>query len=1178
MSDHNIQNIFENDFDFLELGREKTNELKEGERRNVAILFADISGFTALSEKIDHEIIQNLIDALMNGFSKIVLKYGGYVDKYSGDEIMALFGAKIASEVDTQRAIYCGLEFIHSLNQFNQYIQSQPKFKKIEEHIKIRIGINVGMVTAGKIGMKREGDFTVYGDVVNTASRIEKIAPTGSILVNNRTRRLVENEFEFSFFKEVSIKGKKTPSKLYKVSRIKDEINLDTPKKFITDEDRLITIQKIQKILNENIKNKISIISISGEAGIGKSTLIQQIISQFSDSQPTIVLWSSSSNISRSPFGIFVKLFKNILEIKHLDDSSMIQGEIELFLSRLNSNASIGDKENIKFVLQFLLGQARSQKIKLKGKELETYLHRGLRLLIEQLSFQYSQKSSRFILIFEDLHWIDEASYNALHYILSTFDIAKFTPPKIIINFREKFNLKEEVSHWIDLSSFQLEPFLFDAFEKLIKNQLSGYSIDNKLIKSIFEQSHGNPFFLEEWIFLIKKLSKDGELSIDFRESIPDHVNAVVLSRVDLLSEDEKHILQCASVLGEQFSFNLLKSLLSSIYQIKDLENKINLLIESLFIERHNLHKDIFNFRHVITEEVVYNSILNENKKKIHAQSGELIETLYADNLSLQYYKLANHYYKSENQKKSRVYLKLAANQAKLVFDNDRAIEFYSQYYSVLDEEHYEEKINSTSNLCEVYAIVGELEKSKLVLQNEIEKFEKTNSQQILDSTLKSDLGFTYFLLGDLDKSESIFEEYITHKSKVSEFNYIFACEKLAKVYADKGKINRAKKLFEENLKYQKNNSSKLEIATGIRNIAEINFRLGELDNAFENFEKSYTLAGKCNAYHEQSLALGNMGIIHVIKGEFNRASRIFQTVLEINEEIGDAIAISQSYGNLGISFKELRNFDKSIECYQKQLELCENIQYKPGMALAYNNLGLVLSKMGEFSKSKSMLTSSLHLNEELGNPSELAKVYGNLALVCQDLGEFQEAYQYFKSSGKLFNKIGDKRFSAMNLGDLASLFLSLKKYDKCKKYVIESINAFSELNDILNKVKYQLVLSELYSEVGNTEAAKSLLEESLDATQNYGIEDEVLLLEIDFGLRILDGIINKSFDNLYQWRDSSKNEEKFTPELMAKVDYEIWKLTQNEKYRTRAVSKFKELIEISPKSIYKIRLEEMGI
>jgi class 3 adenylate cyclase/predicted ATPase len=1177
MSDHNIQNIFENDFDFLELGREKTNELKEGERRNVAILFADISGFTALSEKLDHEIIQNLIDTLMNGFSKIVLKYGGYVDKYSGDEIMALFGAKIASEVDTQRAIYCGLEFIHSLNQFNQYIQTQPKFKNINEQIKIRIGINVGMVTAGKIGMKREGDFTVYGDVVNTASRIEKIAPTGSILVNNRTRRLVENEFKFTFFKEVEIKGKETPSKLYKVSTIKDEVNLHIPKKFITDEDRLNTLHKIQNILNKNLKNKFSVISISGEAGIGKSTLIQQSITPLNHRNSATVYWSSSSNVARSPFGIFVKLFKNILEIKHLDDNHVIQDKIDSLIISFNHNVDENDVKNIKFVLQFLLGQARLQKMNLKGKELETYLHRGLRLLIEHISFHHSKNTSSLILIFEDLHWIDEASYNALHYIFSTFDLVKFTPPKIIINYREKFHLKDEIAHRIEFNSFELEPFSFDAFEKLIENQFSGYPLDNKLIKSIFEQSHGNPFFLEEWIFLIKKLSKDGEINIDFKESIPDHVNAVVLSRVDLLSDDEKHILQCASVLGEEFSFKLLTSLLSSLFQIEDVENTINALIESLFIERHNLHKDIYNFRHVITEEVVYNSILNENKKKIHAQSGELIETLYADNLSLQYYKLANHFYKSENKEKSREYLKLAAHQAKLVFDNDHAIEFYLQYNSVLEEDDYTEKINSISNLCEVYTIIGELNKSKSILQNEVEKYESINPQLILDSTLVSDLGFTYFLLGEVDESESILEDYVSQKSKISEFNYIFACEKLAKVYADRGKINRAKQYFEENLKFQKNNSSKLEIVIGIRNIAEIDFRLGQLDNAFENFENSYILAGECNAYHEQSLALGNMGIIHLIKGEFNRASKIFQSVLDINEEIGDAIAISQSYGNLGISFKELRNFDQSIECYQQQLEICKNIQHKPGMALAYNNLGLVLSKMGEYSKSKSMLTSSLHLNEELGNPSEMAKVYGNLALVCQDLGEFQEAYQHFKNSGKLFNEIGDKRFSAMNLGDLASLFLNLKKYDKCKKYVKDSISAFNELHDYLNKVKYQLVLSELYSEVGDAEAAISLLEEALVTTQNHGIEDELILIEIDFGLRILESINNKNSNELYKWRDNSENKRKLTPELMAKIDYEIWKLTHDEKYKIQAISKFNQLIETSPKYIYKMRLEEMG-
>jgi len=159
-----------------EVIEEKTLQLKEGERRTVSILFADLKGFTAMSEKLDPELVQTTIDKIMSVFTQVIKNHGGYVDKYSGDEVMALFGAKVASEVDTERAIRAGLQMLSNLERFNQYMKTQKEYSVIDKPLAIRIGINTGLVTTGKIGEGREGDFTVYGDAVNLASRLESNA------------------------------------------------------------------------------------------------------------------------------------------------------------------------------------------------------------------------------------------------------------------------------------------------------------------------------------------------------------------------------------------------------------------------------------------------------------------------------------------------------------------------------------------------------------------------------------------------------------------------------------------------------------------------------------------------------------------------------------------------------------------------------------------------------------------------------------------------------------------------------------------------------------------------------------------------------------------------------------------------------------------------------------------
>ena len=200
--------LIENVFEDKKLNKAvEVVKLKEGERRNVSVLFADVKGFTALSETLDSEQVQNLLDTLLKAFTYCINKYGGYVDKYEGDLVMALFGAKKASERDTKRAIYCGLEMLEQLKKFNAYLLAKPQFKDKFIDLGIRIGINTGLVVTGKVGEEREGDFTVYGDAVNVAYRMESNAPINGIMIPEDSMMLVEGDFIFESRGEIAVKG-----------------------------------------------------------------------------------------------------------------------------------------------------------------------------------------------------------------------------------------------------------------------------------------------------------------------------------------------------------------------------------------------------------------------------------------------------------------------------------------------------------------------------------------------------------------------------------------------------------------------------------------------------------------------------------------------------------------------------------------------------------------------------------------------------------------------------------------------------------------------------------------------------------------------------------------------------------------------------------------------------------
>ncbi len=205
---------------FTKKEAKSTLKLKEGERREVCILFADVKGFTALSERLDHEEVHTILDKLMQLFTVRINHYGGYVDKYEGDLVMALFGAKIATERDTERGIYAALQMLEILDQFNMLLE---KKLGLENRLDVRIGINTGWVTTGKVGEKREGDFTVYGDAVNVASRMESNAPINRIMLPEKTMKIVEETFDFDDYGEIEVKGKAKPISVFLVKGLKSE-------------------------------------------------------------------------------------------------------------------------------------------------------------------------------------------------------------------------------------------------------------------------------------------------------------------------------------------------------------------------------------------------------------------------------------------------------------------------------------------------------------------------------------------------------------------------------------------------------------------------------------------------------------------------------------------------------------------------------------------------------------------------------------------------------------------------------------------------------------------------------------------------------------------------------------------------------------------------------------------
>lgn len=653
----------------------------EGERKNVTIMFCDMVGYTHLVDRLGLEDTYSFMDKIYEILIQKVHEFGGTINELTGDGIIALFGAPIAIEDAPSKAVWSAQSIHREIDKLNiQKIEIMP--------IKMRIGIHTGPVIVGTLGNDLRVEFKAVGNTVNLTSRMEEMAEPGSTYATEEIFKLTRGICQFKAMGQRTVKGKKELIPVYKV--LSDEERGYRPRLgtgrmiFSQMVGRNKELKSLELQVRKIINGEGSIINIIGEAGIGKSRLVAELKKKELMQNVTLIEGRAITIGRNLSFHPIIDLLKQWAQIRENDNEKTALNKLEAALGNLYPE---GVKDVLPFIATLirmkLLGSYKERIKGIEGEALEKLILRNVRELIIKAT-----ERTPLIIIIEDLHWADASSIDLME---SLFRLAETQKILFINMFRPGY--KETGERIVETTKERLQKYYLEIrlnplnerdSEMLVTSMLDTGEIRHAIIRKIVNRASGNPFFIEE---VVRSFIDEGVVEIEngsFRVTdkidyvtIPETIQNLICARVDRLDEDIKDLIKVASVIGPSFFYKILTEVVKSDVEV---DGKLQYLKEvQLIQERERMGEIEYVFKHGLTQEVTYESLLLNNRKELHLKVANAIESEFKDKLHLFYGILAYHYSKGNNLVKTEEFLIKSGKEALKSSASYEALNYYQE-------------------------------------------------------------------------------------------------------------------------------------------------------------------------------------------------------------------------------------------------------------------------------------------------------------------------------------------------------------------------------------------------------------------------------------------------------------------------------------------------------------------
>jgi predicted ATPase/class 3 adenylate cyclase len=1009
---------------------------EDGDRRLATVLFADLAGFTALAERLDPEEVRTLQNDLFRELSAAIDRYEGFVEKFVGDAVMAVFGAPRAHEDDPERALRAAL-LMHERTD----ALSGRWAARLGRPLALHVGVNTGPVVAGTLGPTAGGAYAVTGDTVNTASRLQSAGQGGETLVSAATQHLTQHAFLFEPAGPLAVKGKGQPIQAYRLTGIRgtresarglEGLGLVAPMV-----GRARDLDEMLDAFDRMLGGGAQVVSVVGEAGIGKSRLLREFMRTLADTGRlggVTVRWATCSSLGEQPYGIFATFFRDAYGVDPEDSLEVARGKMASWLSTLGSEP--GEGAAIASVLGYVLGLEGPEQVRhLEPEQLKRQIFLALRRLVER-----RLRQGPLVLVVEDLHWADRASVELLRFVVDEHADRRLA---VVATYRPSLDAGALATSRVAHSTVRLGP-LSDRDGEALLAALFGGPVDavpGGLRQLVLRRAEGHPLYLEE---IVRSLVAGGALvrgaggwsggevaTVD----VPPTIQGLLLARVDRLPAEPRRLLQEAAVVGPVVDVSLLRRVSSNP---AGFAASLGVLLECDILEEivrptaersgGSRAEGAYRFTHALLHEVVYQNLLVRRRTELHGRVGRSLEASVGETPSrLEDIEALGHHFRLSGEKlKGARYLVKAGDWARAIYANEDAVRQYERALVTFGEcesdaaergatherlgdllgpigrraaaeGHYQEALGAAEAASDrpaqarVHRKIAGLQWEDGARAAALARLRvglgllEGQGEHIELAHLYQEMGRLAFRSGDNRGAVDWAERALAH------------AERLAGRPSEPGAPERGEP-----------QAAALAVAQADNTLGIALARMGRPVDAVTHIERSVAVAETHELYQAACRGYTNLGVLYSSLDP-KRAIETCTRGLELAQKIGDLGFQSRLKTNLAVAYCALTNRceEQGLTAAREALELDRQLKQVDHLAVPLIVLGQIHQCHGDPGLALGYFREALVVVEEIGEPQLLFPCYDGLAMLHLDRGEDALAEEFMQKAQQVCERAG---------------------------------------------------------------------------------------------------------------------------------------------------------------------------